>query len=71
MKQGRNAVTQLGLWSEEHIIDLSRIAEACNKYKSIVLVQIQHSGFMTSPSVSKIAFSPSEFKKSRTLRNRV
>jgi len=62
MKQGRDAVDQLGIWSDGHIKDLNRISKACHKYKSIVLVQIQHAGFKTSPHVSKIAFAPTEFK---------
>jgi 2,4-dienoyl-CoA reductase-like NADH-dependent reductase (Old Yellow Enzyme family) len=50
-KDGRLSNTQLGIWSDEHIEGLSRIAAACRKHGAVVLIQIHHAGFMTPKTV--------------------
>jgi len=59
-KNGRLSNTQLGIWSDEHIQGLSRIADACHKHGAIVLIQIHHAGFMTPKTVADPSVAPSE-----------
>ena len=66
-KDGKSGETQLGIWSDDHIDGIGKIAEACHRYGSIVIAQIQHAGLKTPISVSKTALSPSSFKKNGRL----
>ena len=65
-KEGRLVDSQLGLWSDEHIEGISKIAEACHKYSAVVLVQIHHAGLKTPANVCKPALAPSDFKDVKT-----
>lgn len=60
-KNGRLANTQLGIWSDEHVDGLSKIAAACHKYDSVVLVQIHHAGLNTPITVCQPAVAPSDY----------
>ena len=62
-KDGKLAENQLGIWSDDHIDGIRKIAEACHRYGSVVMAQIHHAGLETPASVSKIASAPSDFKK--------
>ena len=62
-KDGKLSANQLGIWSDDHIGGISKIAEACHRYGSAVTAQIHHAGLETPSSVSKIALAPSDFKK--------
>jgi NADPH2 dehydrogenase len=62
-KDGKLSETQLGIWSDDHIDGISKIAKACHRYGSVVTAQIHHAGLETPASVSKIALAPSDFKK--------
>ena len=62
-KDGKLSKDQLGIWSDDHIEGISKIAEACHRYGSAVTAQIHHAGLKTPTSVSKIALAPSDFKK--------
>ena len=62
-KDGRIGETQLGIWSDDHIEGIGKIAEACHRYGSVVTAQIHHAGLKTPASVSIIASAPSDFKK--------
>ena len=42
--EGRITDTELGLWSDEHIEQFKRIAEACHTHGSKVIVQLVHAG---------------------------
>ena len=56
---GKLAPTQLGIWSDEYIDGLSKIAKACHKHGSVVTIQIHHGGFNThSDCGEKISSSP-------------
>ena len=61
-KEGRLSDKQLGLWSDKHIEGLSRLADACHRFDSKVLVQINHAGFKVSSSVSYNLYSASDYK---------
>lgn len=41
---GRLSKDQLGIWSDEYIEGLSKIAKACNKHGSKVFIQLHHAG---------------------------
>ena len=64
---GKLSDDQLGIWSDDHIDGISKIAEACHKYGSMITAQIHHAGLKTPSSVSEIASAPSDFKKSGRL----
>ena len=66
-KDGKLSETQLGIWSDDHIEGISKIAEACHRYGSAVTAQIHHVGLKTPASVSKIASAPSDLKKNGRL----
>jgi 2,4-dienoyl-CoA reductase-like NADH-dependent reductase (Old Yellow Enzyme family) len=59
-KAGRLASRQLGLWSDEHIPGLRRIADACHKHGAVVLVQIHHAGRNTPKDVCVPSLAPSD-----------
>lgn len=58
-KDGRLADSQLGIWCDEQIDGLSRIAEVCHKHGAVVLVQIHHAGLKTPEIVAKEPLAPS------------
>jgi len=66
-KSGRLADTQLGIWSDEHILGLKKIADVCHRHQAVVLIQIHHAGFKTPPSVTQSPMAPSEYKGARAL----
>ncbi len=69
-KEGRLAAFQLGLWSDEQIPGMSRIASIVKSQGALSLVQIHHAGIITPESVAPVALCPSadETKpRSRTL----
>lgn len=59
-QNGRLSDTQLGIWSDEHIEGLSRIAAACHKHGAVILIQIHHAGFMTPKTVAEPSLAPSD-----------
>jgi 2,4-dienoyl-CoA reductase-like NADH-dependent reductase (Old Yellow Enzyme family) len=61
-EDGKSGEDQLGIWSDDHIEGIGKIAEACHRYGSVVTAQIQHAGLKTPISVSKIALAPSGCK---------
>lgn len=62
-KEGRVSNNQLGLWEDDQIEGLKRIAEICDKYDSLALVQIHHAGLKTPKTVSNLALEPSNYEK--------
>lgn len=62
-KEGRVSNNQLGLWEDKQIEGLKRIAEICDKYDSLALVQIHHAGLKTPKTVSSLALAPSNYEK--------
>lgn len=69
-RDGRLAESQLGIWADEHIEGLRRIADRCHEHGSAVLAQIHHAGLQTPPGVSEIPVAPSTYTddKGRTAR---
>lgn len=59
MRDGRLAPFQLGVWSDEHIEGLSRIATEIKSQGSLALLQIHHAGLITPESVHPKAKAPS------------
>lgn len=59
-KSGRLANSQLGIWSDDHIEGLRKLAQVCHRHGAVVLVQIHHSGLQTSSEVVETAMGPSE-----------
>ncbi|HYE84077.1 MAG TPA: NADH:flavin oxidoreductase [Clostridia bacterium] len=59
-KDGRLSDTQLGIWSDEHVEGLNKIAAACHKHGAVVLIQIHHAGFMTPKTVAALSVAPSD-----------
>lgn len=62
-KNGRLAPFQLGIWSDEHISGMSRIAEIVNRSGALSLLQIHHAGLVTPESVHPEAKAPSADEK--------
>lgn len=60
-KDGRLANTQPGIWSDDHIPGLKKIADACHKHGAAVLVQIHHGGYSTPKSVIEQSVAPSDY----------
>jgi 2,4-dienoyl-CoA reductase-like NADH-dependent reductase (Old Yellow Enzyme family) len=68
-KDGRLADTQIGVWSDEHIEGLKRIADACHRYGATVVVQIHHAGIQTPGTVIETPSGPSEiFHREKVVR---
>ena len=60
-KNGRLHETQLGIWCDDHIEGLSKIAKACHNYGATTLVQIHHAGFKTPKTVCDDIVAPSNY----------
>jgi len=63
VKDGRLAPFQLGIWSDEHIPGMGRIASAVKAQGALSLLQIHHAGLLTPESVSPDARGPSVDEK--------
>jgi NADPH2 dehydrogenase len=61
-KNGRLSDNQLGIWDDRHIEGLKKVADACHKYDTKVIVQINHAGLKTPKSVSAEAYAPSDIE---------
>ncbi|MDP4282367.1 MAG: NADH:flavin oxidoreductase [Bacteroidota bacterium] len=69
-KPQRLASFQLGIWSDDHIPGLCRIASVIKKSDALALVQIHQAGLITPPSVNPVPAGPSaneKYKNSRAL----
>jgi len=56
---GRIFSYQLGIWDDNHIEGLARIAEAVHKHDTKVLIQLHHAGLTTLKTVAEKAYGPS------------
>ncbi|MBA7647752.1 NADPH dehydrogenase [subsurface metagenome] len=61
-ENGLLAHSQLGLWSDDHIGGLAKIAKACHEWGAPVLVQIHHGGYTSSSSIASPALAPSDYR---------
>lgn len=62
-KEGRLAPCQLGIWSDEHIPGMRKIAATVKTSGAISLLQIHHAGLVTRENVSEFANGPSVDEK--------
>lgn len=62
-QEGRLAPFQLGIWSDEQIPGLSRIAETVKKNGALSLIQIHHAGLISPESVNPSPGGPSPDEK--------
>ncbi|MCS5422567.1 MULTISPECIES: NADH:flavin oxidoreductase [Psychrilyobacter] len=60
-RNSRIADTHLGIWSDEHIEGLKKIADICHENGAKVILQIMYPGFKTDPSMAKLSVAPSEY----------
>jgi 2,4-dienoyl-CoA reductase-like NADH-dependent reductase (Old Yellow Enzyme family) len=59
MKEGRLAPFQLGIWSDDHIAGLSRIAGTVKEAGAVSMIQIHHAGLISPESVNAFPAGPS------------
>jgi 2,4-dienoyl-CoA reductase-like NADH-dependent reductase (Old Yellow Enzyme family) len=62
-KEGRLAPFQLGIWSDDHIPGLSRIAGTVKRNNVLSLIQIHHAGLISPESVTTTPGGPSPDEK--------
>lgn len=60
-ENGRLSMNQLGIWSNEHISGLSKIAEVCHKNDSKVFIQLHHAGLRTPKVVNTDTMTSSDY----------
>ncbi|TGE32456.1 NADH:flavin oxidoreductase [Desulfosporosinus sp. Sb-LF] len=66
---GRLAGNQLRLWSDKHIVEISKIVKACHNHGAKVIVQIHHAGLKTVPSSSTDIVAPSIYEEKSNQKN--
>ena len=59
-QDGRLSDDQLGIWSDEHILGLRKITDACHQNGAVVILQIHHAGLKTPSSVAEVPVAPSK-----------
>jgi NADPH2 dehydrogenase len=62
-KEGRLDPFQLGIWSDEHIHGMQKIASTVKTSGAVSLLQIHHAGLVTRENVSEFAKGPSVDEK--------
>ncbi|NLP46041.1 MAG: NADH:flavin oxidoreductase [Epulopiscium sp.] len=62
-KEGRLSLDQLGIWSDEYIEGLSKIAQVCHEQGAKVLIQLHHAGLRTPKNVSQDPITSSYYQK--------
>jgi NADPH2 dehydrogenase len=64
-KNGRLSIDQLGIWSDDYIEGLSKIAQVCHKNGAKVFIQLHHAGLRTHKSVSEDIITSSDYNKGK------
>lgn len=59
---GRFCKTHMGLWSDEQIGGHKEITEGCHKYGTVMLIQLNHTGYTSNPECGP-AIGPSAVKR--------
>ncbi|MBW4828087.1 MAG: NADH:flavin oxidoreductase [Clostridiaceae bacterium] len=62
-KQGRLSTDQLGIWSDDYIEGLSKIADICHKYGSKVFIQLHHAGLKTPKHINEDTITSSDYNR--------
>ena len=60
-KDGRLFPDQLGIWSDDYIKGLSKIAQACHAHNAKVILQLHHAGLRTSKLVNEDPITSSDY----------
>lgn len=63
MKNGRAALSQLGIWSDEHIPGLTKISSLVKANGSVSLIQLHHAGLAAPEQVTAKPLGPSADEK--------
>lgn len=66
-KKGRLSPYQLGIWSDDYIEGLSKIAAVCHKHKAKAFIQLHHAGLRISKNINEEALSSSDYDDSKTI----
>jgi len=66
-KDGRLSEDQLGIWSDEFIDGLSKIAKACHKHGAKVFIQLHHAGLRTSKSINEDTITSSDYNNGKVI----
>jgi len=61
-KAGRLSLNQLGLWSDDQVRPLSRLAGYCHEHDARVLVQLHHGGLAAALEATGEHIAPSNFE---------
>lgn len=65
-KKGRLSPFQLGIWGDEYIEGLSKIAKACHKYGAKVFIQLHHAGLRISKNINEEGITSSDYNDGKT-----
>lgn len=60
-KDGRLSTDQLGIWSDDYIEGLSKIAYVCHKHGSKVFIQLHHAGLKTPKHINEDTITSSYY----------
>lgn len=64
-EKGRLSKDQFGIWSDEYIEGLSKIAEVCHANNAKVLLQLHHAGLKTPKIVNEDPITSSDFNNGK------
>lgn len=64
-EDGRLSEDQLGIWSDDFIPGLSKIAEVCHKHGAKVLIQLHHAGLRTSKKIKEDTITSSDYNNGK------
>lgn len=62
-KDGRLSTDQLGIWSDDYIEGLSKIADVCHKHGSKVFIQLHHAGLKTPKYINEDTITSSDYNE--------
>lgn len=60
-EKGRLSKDQLGIWDDNYIDGLSKIAEVCHENHAKVFIQLHHAGLRTSKSINEDTITSSDY----------
>jgi NADPH2 dehydrogenase len=64
-KNGRLFPNQLGVWCDNYIKGLGKIAQVCHTHNAKVILQLHHAGLRTSKLVNESTISSSDYNDSK------
>ncbi|WIV12978.1 NADH:flavin oxidoreductase [Proteiniborus sp. MB09-C3] len=60
-KSGRLSTDQLGIWSDDYIDGLRRLAQVCHEHGAKVTIQLHHAGLRTSKLINEDTITSSDY----------